>query len=213
MTTRHYRAKPLAFPMDRRSVLAGLAGAIAATGSGLPDTARAQSAEAAAALVRRVVADVQNVINSGRSEAAMIREFERIFRDYADVPTISASVLGPPARTATAAEMRAFASAFQGYMARKYGRRFREFIGGQIAVTGARSTSRYVEVESRVTIPGEAPFAISWRVWDRSGQNRFIDILIEGVSLVISERTEIGSMLEARRGDISRLASDLRSMG
>jgi phospholipid transport system substrate-binding protein len=213
MKTRARTAGPGTERITRRRLLSGFAGMTAALGAGLPWRAAAQSVEAAAALVRRVVADVQNVINSGRSEAAMIREFERIFRDYADVPTIAASVLGPPARTASPAEMRAFASAFQGYMARKYGRRFREFIGGQIAVTGARSTTRYVEVGSRVTIPGEAPFEIAWRVWDRSGQNRFIDILIEGVSLVISERNEIGSMLEARRGDISRLANDLRSMG
>jgi phospholipid transport system substrate-binding protein len=197
--------------ITRRSLLSGIA-ALALL-AGLPRAARAQSAEAAAALVNRVVADVQGIINSGRAEAAMLREFERIFRDYGDVPTIAASVLGPPARTASRSQMSAFASAFQGYMARKYGRRFREFQGGQITVTGARSTQRYVEVDSQVRIPGQAPFAIAWRVWDRSGQNRFIDILIEGVSLVISERSEIGAMLDARRGDIDRLTADLRNMG
>ncbi|MDG4648958.1 ABC transporter substrate-binding protein [Roseibacterium sp. SDUM158017] len=195
----------------RRRLLAGAAAAGFALA--LPHGARAQSPEAAAALVNRVVAEVQSVIDSGRSEAAMIREFGRIFRTYGDVPTIAASVLGPPARTASAGQMRAFASAFEGYMARKYGRRFREFIGGRITVTGARSTSRYVEVASRVTVPGEAPYDISWRVWDRSGQDRFIDVLIEGVSLVISERSEIGAMLDARGGDIDRLTRDLAATG
>ncbi|MCU4652490.1 ABC transporter substrate-binding protein [Roseibacterium sp. SDUM158016] len=198
----------------RRQFLGGLAAAVT-LGAGLarPGKAMAQSPDEAAALVNRVVADVLSIINSGRSEAAMIREFEGIFREYGDVPTIAASVLGPPARTATSGQMSAFSSAFQSYMARKYGRRFREFIGGQITVTGARPTSRYVEVASRVSIPGRAPFAIDWRVWDRSGQSRFIDILIEGVSLVISERSEIGSMLDARGGSIDRLTADLRNFG
>jgi phospholipid transport system substrate-binding protein len=198
----------------RRGLLAGLA-ATAAFGAvaGLPGKGVAQSADAASSLVNRVVADVQGIIDSGRSESAMIREFERIFRDYGDVPTIAASVLGPPARTASPAQMSAFAASFQSYMARKYGRRFREFIGGQISVTGARSTSRFVEVSSQVRLPGRAPFMIDWRVWDRSGQSRFIDILIEGVSLVISERSEIGAMLDARGGSIDRLSSDLQSLG
>jgi ABC-type transporter MlaC component len=82
------------------------------------------------------VADVLGVINSGRSESAMLRDFERIFRDYADVPIIAQSVVGPPWRSASDGDRRAFVAAFQGYMARKYGRRFRDFIGGEITVTG-----------------------------------------------------------------------------
>jgi phospholipid transport system substrate-binding protein len=209
MTTKEHPTFPAR--ITRRSLLSGIAALVLV--AGLPRAASAQSTDAAAALVNRVVADVQGIINSGRAEAAMLRDFERIFRDYGDVPTIAASVLGPPARTASASQMSAFAAAFQVYMARKYGRRFREFQGGQITVTGARATQRYIEVDSQVRIPGRSPFGISWRVWDRSGQARFIDILIEGVSLVISERSEIGAMLDARRGDIDRLTADLRNMG
>jgi phospholipid transport system substrate-binding protein len=199
---------------NRRDVLCGCAAGAAALILGIgPSRLFAQSADAAATLVNRVVADVQGVINSGRSESAMLREFERIFRTYADVPTISATVIGPQARSTSASDMGAFGQAFQGYMARKYGRRFREFIGGQISVTGTRQTERFVEVRSQVRIPGSSPFIIDWRVWDRSGQSRFIDILIEGVSLVISERSEIGSMLDARGGSIDRLTADLRNFG
>ena len=47
-----------------------------------------------------------------------------------------------------------------------------------------------------------------------SGQSsRFFDMLIEGVSLLKSERTEIGSMLDRRKGDINALISDLRKAG
>ncbi|GAA5074609.1 ABC transporter substrate-binding protein [Roseibacterium beibuensis] len=174
--------------------------------------AQAQSAAAAEQLVNRAVADVMSTINSGRSEASMLRDFQNIFRDYGDVPVIARSVLGPPARTASAAQMRAFTEAFGIYIANKYGRRFREFIGSTITVTGSRQVRSFREVISVVNQPGYAPYDLRWFVSDGSGSPRFFNLIIEGVNLMISERTEIGAMLEARGGDIDRLARDLRAM-
>lgn len=195
--------------LSRRGVMLG-AGALALAH---PQRLAAQSPETAAALVTRVVADVLNVINSGRSESALFQEFERIFRDYADVPIIAQSVVGPPWRSAGNDVRRAFIASFQSYMARKYGRRFRDFIGGEITVTDARTVRSFVEVVSIVRMPGTAPFEVRWLVSDGSGQTRFFNMIIEGVNLMITERSEIGAMLDARGGDLARLAADLRSMG
>lgn len=176
----------------------------------LPQAARAQSTSQARGLVDRVVADINGVIASGQSESAMIREFERIFARYADLPTIAQSVLGPTARSVSQSQLRSFTEAFQGYIARKYGRRFREFIGGTVTVTGAQDVGRFVEVMSRIDLRGSSPFEVRFRVWDRSGSPRFIDMLIEGISLVITERQEIASMLGQRGNNIDTLTADLR---
>ena len=48
---------------------------------------------------------------------------------------------------------------------------------------------------------------------DRSGSDKFFDLLIEGISLLKSERAEIGAMLDKRRGDIDALVSDLQRAG
>ena len=98
-------------------------------------------------------------------------------------------------------------------MARKYGRRFREFIGGTVSVTGAQDTGRYIEVIGQVLLRGQAPFEVRFRVWDRSGQALFIDLLIEGVSLVITERSEIGAILDRNGGSIDAAAAALRNLG
>ena len=198
---------------SRRDVLARI-GAAALTASVLPVAAlRAQSPGTAAALVDAVMADVMAVIGSGRSEAAMVREFERIFASYADVPIIAQSVVGPPWRSASAADRRAFTQAFQGYMARKYGRQFRDFTGGRIEIDGARPVRRFVEVASTARVPGRAPYDVTWLVSDGSGRTRFFNIIIEGVNLMVTERSAVGAMLEARGGDLGRLAADMRAMG
>jgi phospholipid transport system substrate-binding protein len=143
----------------------------------------------------------------------MYADFERLFVRYADVPTIARSTLGPDARAASAQQMSAFTDAFAGYMARKYGARFREFIGGQIVVRDARAVKSFFEVQATAELRGQAPFAVTFLVSDRSGQDKFFDLLIEGISLLKTERTEIGAMLDRRRGDIDALVQDLRSAG
>jgi phospholipid transport system substrate-binding protein len=179
----------------------------------LPRSAAALSASQAAGLVDQVATEITRIINSGQSEAQMIRDFDRLMGRYADMPTIAQSVLGPPARSASGSQISTFADAFQSYMARKYGRRFREFIGGTVSVTGAQDTGRYVEVVSSVDMPGEAPFEVRFRVWDRSGRPLFIDMLIEGVSLVISERSEVGAILDRNGGSIDAATQALRNLG
>ena len=165
----------------------------------------------ARALVDRVVADINGIINSGKSEGAMYRDFEGIFDRYADVPTIARSALGPAARSASSAQLRAFGDAFGSYLARKYGARFREFIGGRIEVRDTRATRNFVEVRSVARLRGQSPFAVSFMVSDRSGRDKFFDIVIEGISLLKTERVEVGSMLDRRRGNIDQLIQDLRT--
>lgn len=179
----------------------------------LPQKARALTTGEATTLVDSVAAEITRIINSGRSESSMIADFERMIGRYGDMPTISQSVLGPAARSASPGQLSAFADALQGYMARKYGRRFREFIGGSVDVAGAQDTGRYIEVISSVVLRGSSPFEVRFRVWDRSGRALFIDLLIEGVSLVISERSEIGSLLDRNGASIDATIQSLRSMG
>ncbi|MGK7752801.1 MULTISPECIES: MlaC/ttg2D family ABC transporter substrate-binding protein [unclassified Roseovarius] len=164
-------------------------------------------------LIDQVVADINRVIASGRSTGAMIGEFERIFARYADVNIIARSTLGADSRRATSAQMRAFTAAFQGYIARKYGKRFREFIGGQIEVTGVRQVKSWHEVRSTVKLRGKSPFTVLFLVSDRSGRDLFFDMVIEGVSLRLSERTEIGAMLDRNGGNIDALIADVQRAG
>lgn len=188
----------------RRFVLAGI-GAVALAGPAQASLTLDQARN----LIDRAIADVNSVIASGKSEAAMFPDFERIFRTYADVPAIARSSLGPAARTATNAQMQAYTRAFSAYLSRKYGRRFREFVGGRIEVTGAQPLRSYFEVISVARLRGKAPFDLRWHVSDRGGRPLFFNLIIEGVNMLAAERTEIGAMLDRRRGNINALIEDL----
>ncbi|WP_209505132.1 MULTISPECIES: ABC transporter substrate-binding protein [unclassified Ruegeria] len=191
----------------RHFIAAGLALAM------LPAPAFAQTEAAAKALVTSVVSDINRVIESGKSEKAMLRDFEKIFAQYADVPIMARYALGADARTASPTQLKQFTAAFQGYISRKYGRRFREFIGGEVDVRNARKIKAGFEVRTMVKLRGSAPFDVTFLVSDKSGRDKFYNMFIEGVNLLLTERTEIGAMLDARKGNLNQLITDLKKTG
>ncbi|MEO5619853.1 MAG: MlaC/ttg2D family ABC transporter substrate-binding protein [Cypionkella sp.] len=195
--------------MSRRRFAAGFA--LGSVALALPLPALALTVDDARALIDKAVGEINRTIASGKSETAMYGDFERIFARYADVNAIAQRALGPRARQASKAQMAAFTKAYQGYISRKYGSRFREFIGGQIEVTDARPLKSFYEVVSVAHLKGQAPFDVRWHVSDKSGRNLFFNIIIEGVNMLASEQAEIGAMLDKRKGDLDALTADLKN--
>lgn len=196
--------------LTRRGMLGGL---VALAAAGPVTQALALTGREAEALVGSLVSDINATIASGKSEAAMIGDFARIFGRYGDVPAIARSALGPTARSLSSAELGAYTRAFQGYISRKYGRRFREFIGGRIEVNGAREAGRFFEVSTTAFLRGESPFEVTFIVSDRSGQDLFVNMLIEGVNLLATERVEVTALLDRNGGNVAGLINDLERAG
>lgn len=195
--------------ISRRGAMGLIAGAFAFAAT----PGMAISPNQAKSMVDSLVKDINAIIASGQSEAAMIRQFEAIFLKYGDVPAIARSALGPQARSLSSSDLNAYVKAFSGYMSRKYGKRFREFIGGRIEVQGGRSKGKFYEVSTRAFLRGEAPFDLTFVISDRGGQNRFINMLFEGVNVLASEREEVGARLNRAGGSISGLIADLNRAG
>lgn len=192
--------------LTRRSAMAfGAAGILTAYAQPVFALTNAQ----AETLVTSAVADINNIIASGASVGSMIQSFEGVFASYADTAYVAAFALGNSGRAASTDQRRAFSRAFGGYLADKYGRRFNEFAGGTIVVQGARSVDNYVEVQTVADLPGQSPFRVDFHVSDRTGSPRFFNLIVEGVNMLITERTEIGAMLDARGGDLNTLIRDL----
>lgn len=195
------------FAFSRRRVLAfGGAGLVSA----LPLPAFALTAGQAQSLVENAVRDINAIIISGASVETMVRRFKDVFDAYADTAYLAAYALGNDGRSASNAQKSAFGDAFGDYLANKYGRRFNEFAGGRIEVQGTRAVNSYMEVQTLAILQGEAPFQVDFHVSDRPGRPVFFNLIIEGVNMLLSERAEIGAMLDARGGNLDRLIADIR---
>ena len=199
--------------LTRRGLLLGAAVLMV-----LPWPARATTQGEARALVDAVAAELTSIVNSGGSPAQMTARFDAVFDRFADMPVIARSVLGPVARTASAAQLRRFTDVYRGYLARKYGRAlFGGYVGGDIAVTGVRQSGTVYSVQSvarmRRRAGGTERLDVVWQVSSRSPQARFFNLIIDGVNLFAIEREEVPALLDARGGNLDRLIADLPGLG
>ena len=197
--------------MERRSFIATLSASLVLVPF-WPRPAAALTETRAEDLIGRLVTDINKVIASGKSETAMYRDFERIFARYSDTSYIAAYAMGVEGRRASSAQKKAFSQAFQGYIARKYGRRFREFIGGKLEVKKVKRVKSWYEVTTIAYLQGQSPFDVTFQVSDRSGKDLFFNMFIEGINLLLTERTEIGAILDRNKGDIDSLIKDLKKI-
>ncbi len=170
----------------------------------------AMTADDATAFITRLIADIYRVIDSGVPEADMIPQFEALFGRYADIDIMAQYALGVDGRSASPAQKAAFSDAFSGYIAKKYGARFGEFIGGRIEVESARKIKPGYEIKTTAYLRGESPIDVIFLVSDKSGELQFFNMFLEGVNLLLTERSEIGSMLDQRGGDLDTATLDLK---
>ncbi len=195
--------------MHRRNFLFALGASLSLA----PAAGWALDNKSASKLIDALVGDINKAIASGKGEKAMFREFERIFSKYSDTSYIAAYAMGVEGRRATGAQKKAFSNAFQGYISRKYGRRFREFIGGRLEVTGVRKVKKWYEVDTVAYLKGQSPFKVTFQVSDRGGKERFFNMYIEGVNLLLTERTEVGAIIDRNKGDINKAIAELKTLG
>lgn len=195
-------------PMFPRRRFLSFAGGVALT-TALPTPSLALNASQAEGLVNNAVRDINGVIASGASINSMVNSFKNIFERYADTAYLAAYALGNDGRSASTAQKQSFADAFGVYLANKYGRRFNEFAGGQIQVQGSRPVNSYIEVQTLAVLPGQSPFQVDFHVSDRPGRPVFFNLIVEGINMLLTERAEIGSLLDARGGNLDALIGDL----
>jgi len=62
-------------------------------------------------------------------------------------------------------------------------------------------------VETTVALRGRSPLQMDFHVSDRSGSHKFFNFIIEGVNMLLTERTEIGAILDRERRDIDALSA------
>ena len=162
-------------------------------------------------LIKNLTNDVLGAVNEQKSEDIMFSRFEEIFSKYADVPLIARKALGPSWRGASKAQRSAYVSAFRGYMARYYGKRFEEFLGSEIIVSNSRKTSGGFLVSTNIILKDGSNYQAQWHVIDARGKYLMYNLFLEGVSVLSDVRVQIGSMLDKRAGSIDRLIEHLNS--
>ncbi|WPZ36571.1 ABC transporter substrate-binding protein [Thalassobaculum sp. OXR-137] len=150
------------------------------------------------------------VSESNLSTAERRDEFGDLVRTYFDMPGIGRFLLGRYWRTATEAEQEAYLKAFTDNMVYTYSRRFDEYGGQKLVIDGTREDGRFDIVSSRIVSPSSSEeFRLEWRVIEDGSSFKIVDIVIEGVSMSVTQRQEYASVIQNNGGKVQALIDAL----
>ena len=162
-------------------------------------------------LAKTIFQNIFEIMGMPSTEMKKRKALVKLFDKHADVPIIARAVLGSPWRQLNKGDRSDFIQAFRQYLAKKYTAQFSEFIGAKMMIEKSRDSGGKagIMVETRLLMPGSSPIKVGWQVSDASGIFKMVDVKIEGVSLLTTERGEIRNQLSKEGGSVSRLAKAL----
>ncbi len=202
--------------LDRRGFLTSAAAAVAGGAVWLgPGPAAALTSDEAAEFVQETLNELAAMLKADSSGAQKAAQLRSIMEQRGAMLEIARFVAGPVWRGMSESQRSRFVEAFTGYVSGIYARRFEEYSGkageaelfrmGRVRDAGKKG----MLVQTDIVREGESPVAVEWLVTDQPGRTVIADIVIEGISLLVTQREEIGSMLDARNGDVDKLIEHL----
>ena len=163
--------------------------------------------------VKKITADgIEDIINANVSQAEKDARFEELFNSALDLDFIGQFVLGRNWRTATPEQRREFIKVYRELNVKTWSQRFDEFKGKSFEFSGTApsSSAGQIFVNSSVNMDAGEPAKVVWRVREKSGQYKIVDIIIENVSLAITARNEYSAFIKNNPGGVDALIADLK---
>ena len=196
----------------RRLLLGTAALALAAAAGG--HRARAQGADPARAaqFIQATGQELVGALNSNAPIAQRRQQVAAILRRAVDIEGVGRFILGRWWRQATPAEQQEYMRLFEETLIRNLSARFGEYQGVRFSL--GRSQQRAEEdvlVNTIIERPNIAPFSLDWRVGDVSGQPRVVDVIAEGTSLRLTQRSEYSAVIQRNNGQVSALLAAMRN--
>lgn len=140
-----------------------------------------------------------------------VRRFRELLHEHFDVKRIGAWVLGRYWPVATENEKQEYLDLFEQLIISTYVDRFSTYSGETLTVTGAAIKGEEALVSSRLNRPaGGEPIDVEWRLQERAGALRIIDVTVEGISMGQTQRSEFASVIRNKGGQVSGLIEELR---
>lgn len=128
--------------------------------------------------------------------------FRRLLSDGFALKLLGRFALGRHWRRATPEQRNDYAVLFSNYILKTYSKRLGGYAGETLAVTGTRDAGKQdVLVLTRISRPSGSPLEAGWRVRTINGTMKIIDIMVEGISMALTQRQEFAAVISQRGVD------------
>ena len=163
-----------------------------------------------------VISTTEKAINTLTDESIDQREkesrFGKLFDDNFDIPSISRFVLGKYWKSATKTQKKEFIVTFRNYVVKTYSSRFNEYTGEKLSLISSENESnpKLFIVHTALNREDAPPIKVDWRVGLKKDRYVILDIIIEGISLAITQRSEFTSVIDQNDGNVDNLIKLLK---
>lgn len=139
-------------------------------------------------------------------------KFRQMLRDTFDLTTIGRFVLGRNWRSATPEQQKEYMSLFEELVVKTYSDRFALYTGEGFKVRAVTPEGEHdFVVNSDITHPDGSPATtVDWRLRQKDGKLGIIDVVVEGVSMSVTQRQEYASVIDRNGGNIDGLLNVMR---
>ena len=145
------------------------------------------------------------------NRATREKRVREILRNNFDLETIGRFAMGTYWREASDAQKTEYMDLFEDMIVQTYTSRFEDYSGQTLKVgTAVESGSKDVLVSSQVVQKNGPPVNLEWRVRDKDGVLKVIDVVVEGVSMSVTQRSDFSAVIQRGGGSIEALLSSLR---
>ena len=183
--------------LARRSVLVALAvlPPIVAAGGAWADKPDA------AAFIRGVGDEVMTILkDASKTTDDKLAALKDLLDANTDLDTVAQLALGQHWRSASAEERHDYVTVFRQMLMNTMAERIGDYNGQNFEVVGSSPRSeRDTAVQSRILrTAGAPPLRVDWRVREADGDLAIIDMEVEGISLIVSQREQMSRIVEQR---------------
>ncbi len=149
--------------------------------------------------------------NQSMSAEAKKAEFKSLLNESFDMGTIGRFALGTYWRSATPAQQKEYLKLFNEMIVKVYSKRFSDYKGQKFEVKSARKENDKDTVVTSFIVPTDGPqVQVDWRVRNKGGSYRVVDIIVEGVSMSMTQRADFASVIQRGGGNVDVLLTHLR---
>lgn len=161
-----------------------------------------QGEQGAKAFIDRIGQQVLEIAqDSGKPDSEKMAELESLFVSTVDVPWIARFVIGPYWRQANVQQQQDYLKYYQQFIVKHYVGRFTEYAGQtyRLDLVSSQGEGKYL-VRMIIDSPNEPSVVTDYRIrQDESGAYKIYDIVVEGVSMIVTQKQEFSSVV-ARKG-------------
>lgn len=200
--------------LSRRSLLSALTAAAIAGFSPVPAHAAdtTPTAEGSEAFIKKIATQALETMKESDHTTAEERErkFQKLLDQGFDLPSIGRLVLGRHWRAATPEQRADYLELFRKYVLKTYVKLLSTYSQEVFQVERAvKVGKRDMNVGGTILRAGGPPIRTDWRVRIIDGEYKIVDVKFEGISMVLTQRSEFNSVVN--RNGMDGLLKKLRA--